>query len=51
VFHDTQESLRQSMEADLGSLRGAGYQADVVTVTVSFVWASVARGGRQTKIE
>lgn len=51
VFHDTQESLRQSMEADLRSLRGAGYQADVVAVTVSFARASVARGGRQTKIE
>jgi hypothetical protein len=51
VFHDTQESLKLSIQADLGTLATAGFEAEMTVTTPTFARAWVRRGGRQTKVE
>jgi hypothetical protein len=50
-FHDTMESLQFSVKADTRTLTSAGFSVDIVSLTATFVRASVVRGDLQTKIE
>ena len=52
VFHDTMESLAQSAERDLATLRTTGFEViETGRRHEAFCRALVRRGGRQTKIE
>jgi hypothetical protein len=51
IFHDTIESLDQSANADVASLRRAGYEVDLVTSQPSFRRAVVRHAQRSSKIE
>jgi len=51
LFHDTVESLGQSSERDLATLRSAGYKVSLQQPRETFVRAIVERGGLATKIE
>ena len=51
VFHDTQESLKLSMQADVTTLGAAGFEVEPTLTTPTFGRAWVRRGGLQTKVE
>jgi hypothetical protein len=52
VFHDTIESLAQSADRDIVTLRGAGFEViEAGRRHDTFCRALVRRGGKQTKIE
>jgi hypothetical protein len=50
-FHDTIESLADSVQRDASTLRTAGYEVELVSPQDTFQRAVVRRGGRQTKVE
>lgn len=51
VFHDTTESLEQSSERDMATLRNAGYEVELHKSQETFRRAFVRRAGLVTKIE
>lgn len=51
VFHDTQESLNLSMQADVSTLGAAGFEVEPTLTTPTFGRAWLRRGGLQTKVE
>ncbi len=51
IFHDTTESLAESVERDIATLQAAGFQVEPGKPQGTFQRAQVGRGGRRTKIE
>ena len=51
LFHDLEDSVAQSAEADAATLRAAGYELSWLLRTPSFHRAVVTAGGQQLKIE
>jgi hypothetical protein len=51
LFHDTQDSLRRSVELDTHTLTASGYEVRLVASMPSFVRVLVSRGRFATKIE
>jgi hypothetical protein len=51
IFHDTTESLAQSVEQDVASLNAVGFQVELERPQGTFRRAQVKRSGRLTKIE
>src|SRR5438552_1886150 len=50
-FHDTIESLAESVKRDVSTLRESGYEIELGHPQETFQRALVRRAGRQTKVE
>ena len=51
IFHETEQAVEQSAEADIGALKQGGYLVDGNKPQLGFVRAVVRRGEESTKIE